>query len=105
MKNRGWDEMTKEKVVNSIKSCLSIFIVCSMARVMEYFIIRTDETVLAENFLHKVFGIIVLAVALWFAKFSWSKIGFCKQQIVPNILKGFALGTVCLYCYVLALIL
>lgn len=87
--------MNKNTLIKSINNCLLVFLACSIARVMEYFVIRTDETILAENFLHKVFGIIVLAVVLKFAKLSWSKIGFGKTDIVQNILKGFVLGTVC----------
>ena len=45
-------------------SCAIIFTVCSFARLIEYFIIRTDETVISENFLHKLFGIILLAIIL-----------------------------------------
>ena len=87
--------MNKNTLNKSINNCLLVFLACSIARVLEYFVIRTDETILAENFLHKVFGIIVLAVVLKFAKLSWSKIGFGKTDIVQNILKGFVLGTVC----------
>ena len=81
--------------MKSIKSCVFIFIICSIARLIEYFVIRTDETILAENFLHKVFGIVVLAVVLRVVKLSWREIGFGKVNIVQDILKGLALGTVC----------
>ncbi len=57
--------------------------------------IRTDETILAENFLHKVFGIIILAVTLKLTKLSWDKLGFTKSNIIPNLLKSLALGAVC----------
>lgn len=87
--------MDKKIINKSIESCLSVFFVCSIARILEYFLIRTDETILAENFLHKVFGIIVLAVILKFAKLSWSTVGFRKTNIIQGILKGVALGTVC----------
>ena len=72
-----------------------VFLVCCIARVLEYFLIRTDETVLAENFLHKVFGILVLAVMIRVIKLSWGRIGFAKKDIAKNILKGFALGVIC----------
>ncbi len=44
--------------------CLIVFFACAAARIAEYFIIRTDETAVSENFLHKVFGIILLTAAL-----------------------------------------
>lgn len=76
-------------------SCVLVFIICCIARITEYFFIRTDETILAENFIHKVFGIAILAVMLVLTKLSWSEIGFTKTKIAPNILKGLALGASC----------
>lgn len=99
--------MTKKPLTKSIKNCMFIFVICSIVRVIEYFVIRTDETILAENFLHKVFGIIVLVAVLKLAKLSWGEIGFAKKNIIQNILKGFTLGTVCfsfaylLECFIL----
>lgn len=78
-----------------ILSCTLVFLICSVARIVEYFFIRTDETVLAENFLHKVFGIVVLAVVLAIIKLSWNNIGFTKTKVLQNILKGLALGASC----------
>ena len=72
-----------------------IFLICCIARVVEYFGIRTDETILAENFIHKVFGIIILVVMLVLSKLSWDSIGFTKTKIVQNVLKGLALGVSC----------
>ena len=85
-----------KKVINKpIQSCILIFLICSIARIIEYFAIKTDETILAENFLHKVFGIIVLAVTLRLADLSWGDIGFKKTSVVRDVIKGFALATVC----------
>ena len=50
--------MKKVIFEKSILSCVLIFLICCIARVVEYFGIRTDETILAENFIHKVFDII-----------------------------------------------
>lgn len=86
--------MKKEQFTKPIASCVLVFLICSIARIIEYFFIRTDETILAENFLHKVFGIIVLALILKSTELSWSRIGFKKANSIHNILKGFALGTI-----------
>lgn len=86
--------MKKEQFTKPIASCVLVFLICSIARIIEYFFIRTDETILAENFLHKVFGIIVLALILKSTEISWSRIGFKKTNSIQNILKGFALGTI-----------
>ena len=88
-----------KKVIHSkpIISCVLVFLVCCIARIIEYFLIRTDETVLAENFIHKIFGIGVLLLVLISTKLSWSHIGFTKINVAKNVLKGLALGTSCFF--------
>ena len=78
-----------------IFSCVIIFLICAMARFLEYFLIRTDETVLSENFLHKAFGILILAIALYSSHCKWKDVGFTKDGIVFGILKGTLLGLCC----------
>lgn len=80
-------------------SCAIIFTVCSFARLIEYFIIRTDETVISENFLHKLFGIILLAIILRSLQSNWESIGFIRNGIISGIVKGFALGD---FCFIVA---
>lgn len=80
-------------------SCAIIFTVCSFARLIEYFIIRTDETVISENFLHKLFGIILLAIILRSLQSNWESIGFIRNGIISGIIKGFALGG---FCFIVA---
>jgi len=67
--------------------------------VIEYFFLRTDETFLSENFLHKVFGILILAITLHFLGWKWRDIGFTRDKMASGILKGMALG---LCCFVVA---
>ena len=62
--------MKKVIFEKSILSCVLIFLICCIARVVEYFGIRTDETILAENFIHKVFGIIILGQPRHFFVFA-----------------------------------
>lgn len=76
-------------------SCLSVFAICGLARLIEYFVIRTDETIISENFLHKVFGIVVLAIVLYSHGDNWKGVGFVKDRMVPDILKGLLLGSSC----------
>lgn len=87
--------MKKEIFTKPILSCAIVFTICSLARIIEYFFIKTDETILAENFLHKVFGIGVLAVMLIITKLSWGNIGFTKTKIIKNVFNGLALGALC----------
>ncbi len=87
--------MKKVIFAKPMLSCVLVFIICCVARIAEYFFIRTDETILAENFIHKVFGIVVLIVILAITKLSWDSIGFTKTKIAKNVLKGLALGASC----------
>ena len=88
-----------KKVIHSkpIIRCVLVFFVCCIARIIEYFLIRTDETILAENFIHKIFGIGVLLFVLISTKLLWSHIGFTKINVAKNVLKGLALGTSCFF--------
>ena len=74
--------------------CLFVFLLCSIARLIEYYLIRTDETVIAENVFHKMFGIIVLLVSLRMTNMSLSDIGF-KADYFKHIGKGLLLGFIC----------
>ena len=82
---------------NTILSCVIIFSICGLARLIEYFVIRTDETIISENFLHKIFGIVVLAIVLHSYGDNWKSIGFIKDRILPDIMKGFLLGGCCFF--------
>lgn len=78
-----------------ILNCFIIFTICLIARVIEYFVIRTDESILSENFLHKVFGIILLWTILYYAKLKWRDIGFNTKDIFSGIGKGLLFGFIC----------
>jgi membrane protease YdiL (CAAX protease family) len=71
-----------------------VFLLCSIARFIEYYLIRKDETVIAENVFHKMFGIIVLLVSLRMTNMSLSDIGF-KADYFKHIGKGLLLGFIC----------
>ena len=74
--------------------CLMIFIICAVARIVEYFSLRTDETAIAENFFHKLFGLGVLMVVLKMLSMTPKDIGFNKGNI-GDIGKGLLLGLCC----------
>ncbi|MBQ0065270.1 MAG: CPBP family intramembrane metalloprotease [Firmicutes bacterium] len=80
-----------------ILSCISIFMVCAGVRIIEYFGIRTDETFFSENFIHKIFGIVLLYGFLRFCNLTWQDIGFKKGKVFPKLGNGFLLGTVCFF--------
>ena len=87
--------MLNRLIRKPILSCSLIFIVCSLTRLFEYFYMRTDETFLSENFLHKLFGILLLWGILSICKLRWKDIGFTSDGIVSGIGKGLLFGLVC----------
>lgn len=80
---------------NTIHLCIAVFTFCLLVRFAEYFLIKTDQTAIGENVLHKAVGIIILALALKRANLSWSDIGFQRNGFAIGVLKGLSLGTVC----------
>lgn len=87
--------MKNIKKKRPVLSCITLFTICGSARIIEYFVIKTDETIFAENFFHKAFGIAVLAIVLHSCGDTWKSIGFIKGKTVSDILKGFLLGGCC----------
>lgn len=73
---------------NRIRNSLIIFGICLLVHTLEVLFIRTDETVFAECFINKVFGIILLLVVLHLACLSWRDIGFVKENCLLNCMKG-----------------
>lgn len=71
---------------------IKIYIICLAARLIEYFLIRTDQSVWGEAFLHKLLGILVLAVAARHVSVDLRDLGFSKRLAAKGILTGLALG-------------
>ena len=80
---------------NTNHLCIAVFTFCLLVRFAEYFLIKTDQTAIGENVLHKVVGIILLALVLKKVNLTWGDIGFQKNGLVSGILKGLLLGSVC----------
>ena len=87
--------MLNRLLKSPILSCSIIFVICSVARLFEYFYMRTDETFLSENFLHKIFGILLLWGILSISKLRWIDIGFTPNGIIRGIGSGLLFGLVC----------
>lgn len=85
------DKIRKHPVI----ACWLIFMICAVARIVVYFFIRTDESFLAENFIHKLFGVFLLFVILSISKMKWKDIGFVNDHAIGNCGKGILLGSVC----------
>ena len=75
-----------------IKSCVFIFLILLLVHTFEAIVLRMDQTIFAENFINKIFGIVLLFVLLKQLHWDISTIGFKKYGLVKTILKGFALA-------------
>lgn len=87
---------------NTIRNSIIIFFICLCVHTFEVLFIRTDETIFAECFINKAFGIILLYAVLKILKWHWSDIGFQREKLFINVFKGFGL---CLVFYSIAFII
>ena len=69
---------------NPVVSCWIIFAILIVVHGSEAIVLRMDETVFGENFINKVFGIIVVFIVLRILNWKWSDIGFAKTGIVKS---------------------
>ena len=84
--------MNKKSFKNPFLIVFMIYLLCYSLHIAEYFLLRTDQTVIGEAVIHKILGIVILAV---FAKkfgFSAKEIGFKTGKNFWYILKGLAFG-------------
>jgi membrane protease YdiL (CAAX protease family) len=77
---------------NAVKTCWLIFAILIFVHGFEAIVLRMDETVLGENFINKVFGIVAVFVILRILGWKWNEIGFKKEKIIKNIILGLMLG-------------
>lgn len=94
--------MKKQMERNTIPNSIIIFLICLVVHIFEVLFIRTDETIFAECFINKAFGIILLYAVLKILKWHWSDIGFHREKLFINVFKGFGL---CLVFYSSAFII
>ena len=86
--------MNKKSIDHPYLVCILVFVICCIARVFEYYCLRTDETIISENIFHKLFGIAVLLITLKKFDLSMNQIGFIASKIL-NTAKGLLLGAFC----------
>lgn len=70
---------------NTVLSCWIIFAILIFVHGFEAIVLRMDETFFGENFINKVFGILVVFIVLRFLNWKWSDIGFAKTGFFKNI--------------------
>ena len=72
--------------------CIALYLLCYAFRLWEYLALKTDESVIGENFIHKACGIVVIFAALFASGLHWRDIGFTRAGRLKNIGLGLALG-------------
>ncbi len=77
---------------NPVLSCWIIFAILIVVHGFEAIVLRMDETVFGENFINKVFGILVVFLVLRILNWKWSEIGFAKTDFVKSIGIGFLIA-------------
>ena len=77
---------------NTVISCWVIFAILIVVHGFEAIVLRMDETVFGENFINKVFGILVLFLTLRCLNWKWSDIGFSGRGMAKGIGLGLLVG-------------
>ena len=80
--------------INPIKPILALYAGCGVLRALEYMILRTDQSVFGEAFVHKLAGILLLAMAARFFMLSPRDIGFSRGAAFQKTIYGLLLGAV-----------
>ena len=79
---------------NTVISSLIIFLILIIVHGFEAIVLRIDETVLGENFINKLFGILVIWVVLRLMNWKWSDIGFAGSGVLKSICAGLLLAVI-----------
>jgi membrane protease YdiL (CAAX protease family) len=68
------------------------YLVCFFFRAIEYIVIRTDQSIIGEAFIHKLIGIGLLFVAVRFLQYKWNAVGFCADRLIKGVCFGLLFG-------------
>jgi membrane protease YdiL (CAAX protease family) len=94
------------KKINIPIFIISFFLIIFAMRLADSFLLRTDQGIIGELFTHKLAGIVLLALAVYFLRYKWSDIGFKKDQLLSGILRGIVIGgTAFIVAYVIEIII
>ncbi len=84
---------------NILSSVLLIYFICFILRLIEYFILRTDLSVIGEAIFHKLAGIAILIIFARLYKYKASEIGFSLENCELKLLAGLLFG---IFCFAIA---
>lgn len=80
---------------NILSSVLLIYILCFILRLIEYFLLRTDLTVIGEALFHKLSGIAILIIFARVYKYKAGEIGFSPDKCGIKLAAGLLFGIIC----------
>ncbi|MCM1496110.1 MAG: CPBP family intramembrane metalloprotease [Bacteroides sp.] len=93
----------KERVLSIV---LLAYLLLFLFRILEYFLLRTDQTFWGEAFVHKLIGIGILLLLLKRYGFKAGEVGFVKDKITGNLLKGLLFGvSVFVFAYLVEILM
>ncbi len=78
--------------LSPLRLVLLFYGICFVFRGVEYLLLRTDQTIIGEAFIHKLLGILLLAVAIRLLHYSWEEIGFVANRFFRDTGLGLSLG-------------
>lgn len=81
-----------KKKNNVCVTVFMIYVLCYVFRIWEYFVLRTDQTMIGEAFIHKIIGILILLGAMKYFKYSFEEIGIKKQGAIKYTIGGLVFG-------------
>ncbi|MCR4947950.1 MAG: CPBP family intramembrane metalloprotease [Treponema sp.] len=84
---------------NILSSVLLIYIICFVLRLIEYFILRTDSTVIGEALFHKLAGIAILIIFARIYKYKADEVGFSLDKFGLKLASGLLFG---IFCFAIA---
>ncbi|MBE5962987.1 MAG: CPBP family intramembrane metalloprotease [Lachnospiraceae bacterium] len=80
------------KLKNAGVYVLGIYLLCYFFRIVEYFGIRTDQTIIGEAFIHKLIGIVIIILVMKKCSYHFEDIGIMRKGCIRYTFYGLAFG-------------